>query len=33
MIDDWAEKIFKGFLPLFLIGNTVKMIFQEWKKR
>lgn len=32
MLDDLAEKILKGLLPFFLIGNTVKLIFRNHKK-
>jgi len=33
MLDDWSEKILKGLLPFFLIGNTIKLIFKELKKK
>jgi len=31
-IDELAEKILKMFTPVFLVGNVVRMIFNDRKK-
>ncbi len=31
-IDEFAEKILKMFTPFFLIGNVVKVMFEDRKK-